>query len=325
MNIGPGLWEEEVAMPVKLGVTCGGDLWSREDILAVEELGFDSYWTGEHIVYHRPIMEAVTLLSYVAGLTTRIKVGPATLLLPLRHPTMIAKQLSCLDVLSEGRLLLTVGVGGDYPREFEGCNVPIKERGRRTTEALEIMRKYWSGERFDYDGKIFQLKDVDMLPRPVQPNGPPIWISGRQEGPMRRAATLGEGWHPYMDTADRCRESFLRIKEMADEAGRSLTKDYTFACFIYVSLHDELAEARRRAVDEMSYRYDQDFGELVDKYCAYGPPERIVEYLKDYVDAGANYLILAPIMPLDERHAQLEKLGTEVLPALQAMEPGKVL
>jgi len=72
-------------MPVKLGVSCGGDLWSREDILAVEELGFDSYWTGEHIVYHRPIMEAVTLLSYVAGLTTRIKVGPATLLLPLRH------------------------------------------------------------------------------------------------------------------------------------------------------------------------------------------------------------------------------------------------
>ena len=125
-------------MPVKLGVSCGGDLWSREDILAVEELGFDSYWTGEHIVYHRPIMEAVTLLSYVAGLTTRIKMGPATLLLPLRHPTMIAKQLSCLDVLSEGRLLLTVGVGGDYPREFEGCNVPIKERGRRTTEALEI-------------------------------------------------------------------------------------------------------------------------------------------------------------------------------------------
>ena len=104
-------------MVVKLGVTCGGDLWSREDILATEALGFDSYWTGEHIVYHRPIMEAVTLLSYVAGLTTRIKVGPATLLLPLRHPTMIAKQLSCLDVISEGRLLLTVGVGGDYPRD----------------------------------------------------------------------------------------------------------------------------------------------------------------------------------------------------------------
>ena len=311
-------------MSLGVGVTCGGDVWEPELIRAVEALGYDSFWTGEHIIYHRPIMEAVTTLSYAAALTSRIKIGPATLLLPLRHPTLVAKEFSCLDVLSKGRAILTVGVGGDYPREFAGCGVPIKERGRRASEAIEIIRKYWSGERFDYDGTIFKLEDVNMLPTPVQANLP-IWVSGRQEAPMRRAATLGDGWHPYMYTADRCRESFLRIKEMADEAGRSLAKDYTFACFIYVSLHDELAEARRRAVEEMSYRYDQDFGELVDKYCAYGPPERIVEYLKDYVDAGANYLILAPIMPLDERHAQLETLATEVLPALQAMEPGKVL
>ena len=312
-------------MPVKLGVSCGGDLWSREDILATEELGFDSYWTGEHIVYHRPIMEAVTLLSYVAGLTTRIKVGPATLLLPLRHPTMIAKQLSCLDVLSEGRLLLTVGVGGDYPREFEGCNVPIKERDRRTTEALEIMRKYWTGERFDYDGKIFQLKDVDMLPRPVQPNGPPIWVSGRQEGPMRRAATLGDGWHPYMYTADRCRESFLKVKEFAEEAGRTLPRDYTFAVFVYVSLHDDIDEARRRGVEEMSYRYEQDFSELAEKYCAYGPPERIVDYLAPYVEAGVNYFILAPIMPPDSRRDHLERIAGEVMPALEKLEPGRII
>jgi probable F420-dependent oxidoreductase len=311
-------------MSLGVGVTCGGDIWESDQIRAVEALGYDSFWTGEHIIYHRPIMEAVTTLTYAAALTSRIKIGPATLLLPLRHPTLVAKEFSCLDVLSKGRAILTIGVGGDYPREFAGCGIPIKERGRRATEAIEIIRKYWTGEHFDYDGKIFKLEDVNMLPTPVQPKLP-IWVSGRQEAPMRRAATLGDGWHPYMYTANRCRESFLRIEEMADEAGRTLPKDYTFACFIYVSWHDDVAEARRRAVDELSYRYDQDFGELVDKYCAYGPPERIIEYLKDYVEAGANYLILAPIMPPDERHAHLEKLGTEVLPALQAMEPGKVL
>jgi len=311
-------------MSLGVGVTCGGDLWEPQEIRAVEALGYDSFWTGEHIIYHRPIMEAVTTLTYAAALTSRIKIGPATLLLPLRHPTLVAKEFSCLDVLSGGRAILTVGVGGDYPREFAGCGIPIKERGRRATEAIEIMRKYWSGERFDYDGKIFKLEDVNMLPTPVQENLP-IWVSGRQEAPMRRAATLGDGWHPYMYTAKRCRESFLRIKEMADEAGRSLAKDYSFACFIYVSLDDDVAVARRRAVDELSYRYDQDFGELVDKYCAYGPPERIVEYLKDYVEAGANYLILAPIMPPDARQAHLEKLASDVLPALRAMEPGKVL
>lgn len=311
-------------MSLGIGITCGGDLWEPDQIRAVEELGFDSFWTGEHIIYHRPILEAVTTLTYAAALTSRIKIGPATLLLPLRHPTLVAKEFSCLDVLSKGRVILTIGVGGDYPREFAGCGIPIKERGRRATEAIEIIRKYWTGEHFDYEGKIFKLQDVNMLPTPAQ-SKLPIWVSGRQEGPMRRAATLGDGWHPYMYTAKRCRESFLRIKEFANEAGRRLPKDYTFACFIYVSLDDNIADARQRAVDELSYRYDQDFGELVDKYCAYGPPDRVISYLKEYSDAGANYLILAPIMPPDERHAHLERLGTKVLPALQAMEPGKLL
>ena len=310
-------------MTLGIGVTCGGDLWEAHDIRAVEDFGFDSFWTGEHIIYHRPIMEAVTMLTHAAALTSRIKIGPATLLLPLRHPTLVAKEFSCLDVLSGGRAILTIGVGGDYPREFAGCSVPIKERGRRTTEALEIIRKYWSGERFDYDGKIFQLEDVDMLPTPVQ-SKLPIWVSGRQEAPMRRAATLGDGWHPYMYTARRAGESFSRVKEMAGEAGRVLPDDYAYACFIYVSLGDDVAAARQAGVDELSYRYDQDFSELVDKYCAYGPPERIIDYLRDYIEAGTNYLILAPIMPPGQRSEHLERLSQDVLPALRAMQPAVV-
>lgn len=313
-------------MSAKIGVTCGGDLWTDEQIRSVEALGYDSFWTGEHIVYHRPILEAVTVLTHAAALTSRIKIGPATLILPLRHPTMVAKQFACLDVLSKGRVRLTVGVGGDYPREFEACNVPLNERGQRAQESIEIMRKYWSGERFDYDGKIFKLKDVDMLPRPV--NGTvPIWVSGRQDAPMRRAAVLGDGWHPYMYTADRCRESFLKVKELAKEAGRVLPKDYIFACFIYVAMYDDVNDARERGIKELTYRYDQNFSErdLVDKYCAYGPPVRIIEYLAKYIEAGANYLILAPIMSPEKRIEHLERLAREVVPALDKIAPGRIL
>ncbi|MSP66500.1 MAG: LLM class flavin-dependent oxidoreductase [Alphaproteobacteria bacterium] len=310
-------------MSAKIGITCGGDHWQAADIRSVEEFGYHSFWTGEHIVYHRPILEAVTTLAWAAALTSRIKIGPATLLLPLRHPTMVAKQFSCLDVLSGGRVLLTVGVGGDYPREFAGCGVPINERGQRSTEAIEIMRQYWSGKRFDYKGKIFDLADVDMLPRPV--NGTiPIWVSGRQEGPMRRAAKLGDGWHPYMYTADRCRDSFTQVKQFAREGGRELPADYVFACFIYVALDDDVAKARASGVKELSYRYDQDFAQLVEKYCAFGPPARITEYLAKYVEAGANYLILAPIMPPNDRRRHLERLAREVMPALDQIAPGRV-
>lgn len=312
-------------MTIKFGVTCGGDHWSDDDIRAVEEHGYDSFWTGEHIVYHRPILESTTILTHAAALTSRIKIGPATLILPLRHPTIVAKEYSCLDVLSGGRAVLTIGVGGDYPREFEACGVPMNERGRRATEALEIIRKYWSGERFDYDGKIYQLKDADMLPTPVQPGGIPIWVSGRQDGPMRRAARLGDGWHPYMYTPDRCRESFFKVKEYAEEGGRTLPQDYVWAVFIYTALYDDVAEAREKAVAEMSYRYDQDFDPLVDKYAAYGPPERLAERLAEFIDAGVNYFILAPIMPPMERSQHLQRMAEDVLPALERMTPGKIL
>lgn len=312
-------------MPAKFGITCGGDHWSADDIRAVEESGYDGFYTGEHIVYHRPILDAVTTLTYAAAVTSRIRIGPATLLLPLRHPTIVAKEFSCLDVLSGGRAVLTVGVGGDYPREFDGCGVPIKERGQRTTEALEIIRKYWAGERFDYDGKIFQLKDVNMLPTPVQPGGIPIWVSGRQDGPMRRAARLGDGWHPYMYTAERCKISFDQVKEYAAEVGRTLPKDYVWAVFVYTALYDDLDEARQWGAKEMSYRYDQDFDELVEKYCAYGPPQRLIDYLARYIEVGVNYFILAPIMPPDRRRAHLERMASEVLPALQEIEPAAIL
>ena len=312
-------------MPAKFGITCGGDHWSADDIRAVEESGYDGFYTGEHIVYHRPILDAVTMLTYAAAVTSRIRIGPATLLLPLRHPTIVAKEFSCLDVLSGGRAVLTVGVGGDYPREFDGCEVPMKERGQRTTEALEIIRKYWAGGRFDYDGKIFKLKDVDMLPTPVQPGGIPIWVSGRQDGPMRRAARLGDGWHPYMYTAERCRISFDQVKEYAAEVGRRLPKDYVWAVFVYTALYDDLGEARQRGVKEMSYRYEQDFDELVEKYCAYGPPQRLIDYLARYIEVGVNYFILAPIMPADRRREHLERMASEVLPALQEMEPAAIL
>jgi alkanesulfonate monooxygenase SsuD/methylene tetrahydromethanopterin reductase-like flavin-dependent oxidoreductase (luciferase family) len=239
---------------------------------------------------------------------------------------MVAKQFSSLDVQSNGRVRLTVGVGGDYPREFAACDVPVSERGQRTQEAIEIMRKYWSGQRFDYDGKIFKLKDVDMLPRPL--NGTiPIWVSGRQEAPLKRAALLGDGWHPYMYTPERCRESFHQVVKFASEGGRTLPKDYVFACFIYVALYDDVEEARNLGIKELSYRYDQDFSErgLVDRYCAYGPPEKVIEYLSKYVEAGTNYLILAPIMPPERRVEHLERIAKEVVPALNKISPRSIV
>jgi len=307
-----------------VGVTCGGDTWDPELIRAVEDLGFDSFWTGEHIVYHRPILDAVPILCVAAVVTSRIKIGPATLLLPLRHPTIVAKEFASLDIYSNGRVILTVGVGGEYPREFHACGIPMEERGRRGTEAIEIIKKYWAGGRFSYQGKIFQLEDVDMLPLPIQMGGPPIWVSGRSEAAMKRAARLGDGYHPYMFDATQCRDSFRKVRAFAREMGRPLPPDYVFAVFQYVSLFDDPAEGRRRAIHELKYRYDQEFEHLVDRYCTYGPPDVVIEGLRKYVEAGTSHFILAPILDRERRREDLERYAKEVLPALRKMTPAPV-
>ena len=307
-----------------VGMHCDGDAWEPDHISLVEDVGFDVLTTGEHIVFHRPILESVSVLGFAAGLTRTIKLAPATLILPLRHPTMVAKQFASLDVLSKGRIIVTAGVGGDYPREFHACGVPKTERGVRSDEAIEIIRKYWAGERFDYRGKIFQLRDVDLQPPPVQPGGPPIWIAGRSSPAMRRAAILGDGWLPYMYTPEQCRDSFSIVKYMAEQGGRTLPADYAFACFIYCSMHDVVEEARDRAIEVLTYRYRQPFEKIVDKYCAFGPPNRIVELLSRYIEAGASRLFIGLVMPPEERTIHIERFANAVMPELKKLRPASV-
>jgi len=310
---------------VKFGFHFAGDPWEPEDLRYVEECGFDYLTTGEHIVFHRPIRDAVSALGYAAGCTKRIRLVPSTLILPLRHPTMVAKQFASLDVLSKGRITMTVGVGGDYPREFHACGIPTKERGQRATEAIEIMRKYWSGERFSYNGKIFQLEDVDMMPLPVQPGGPPIWVSGRSKPALRRAALLGDGWNPYMYSPALCQESFLEVRRTAEEAGRVLPEDYAFSCFIYCAMNDDVEVARREGIADLEYRYKQPFDKLIDKYCAYGPPSRIADTISEYIEAGANNILIGLTMLEDERQAYTERFANDVLPQLRSLSPRRIL
>jgi len=305
---------------IEVGFHVDGDVWEPEQLTGVEEFGFDIMTTGEHIVFFRPILDVITVLAHAAAVTKTIKLLPSTLILPLRHPTLIAKELTSLDLLSKGRLIASIGIGGDYPREFQACGVPMSERGARANEGIEIMRKYWQGERFDYHGKIFQLEDVDMLPTPYQPGGPPLWVCGRSDPAMRRAARLGDGWQPYMYTAEQFRESVGKVREFAEEAGRPLSEEFAFTSFMYISMHEDVEEARNRAIEQLTYRFNLPFEKIVDKYCAYGPTDRILRVLEEYVSAGANKIIVALVMPPEERMEYVERFATEILPELQKMK-----
>ena len=304
---------------VEVGFHIDGDVWEPEQITRVEECGYDILTTGEHIVFFRPILDVVTVLAHAAAVTKRIKLLPSTFILPLRHPTIVAKELTSIDILSKGRLIASFGIGGDYPPEFDACGIPMKERGRRANEALDILRQYWSGDTFSYEGKIFQLNDVQMSPPPIQKGGPPIWVCGRSDPAMKRAVKYGDGWQPYMYTAEQFAESVTKIKGFADDIDRTLPEDFAYTCFMYVSMHDDVEEARNRAIEQLSYRFNMPFEKIVDKYCAYGPADKVIEELGAYVDAGANRLIVGLVMPEEERIDYVEKFASDILPSLQNM------
>lgn len=315
---------------MKIGLTCGGVWWPDEYFQAIDQLGFDSLWTGEHIVFHRPILDAIPLLAGVAALTKRVRIGPAAILAPLRHPTMLAKELATLDIVSDGRLDVVVGVGGDYPKEFEACQIPMERRGQRTTETIEIMRRYWTEERFSYGGEIFRLDDVWMNPKPVQTGGPPVWIAGRSDAAITRAAGLGDGYMPYMYTADRCASAFAEVDARATELGVPLRPGFKRSAFVYVSMDDSPQRARELGIRDLSWRYGKDFSPWIDKYCVHGTPDAVVAGLQEFEVAGVEHLALGMIheesialetapMPVDAALTlkTIERYAVELLPALQ--------
>lgn len=315
----------------KVGITCGGVWWPTEYFQAAEELGFDAIWTGEHIVFHRPILDAVPVLAGIAAVTKRILLGPAAILTPLRHPTMLAKELATLDIIAGGRLIVVAGVGGDFPKEFEATGVPMAGRGRRTTETIEIMRKYWTEETFSYHGSVFQLEDVWLTPKPVQTGGPPIWLAGRSGPAITRAARLGDGYMPYMYTAERCRAAFEEVHQEAERLGVALSPRFVRSAFVYVSMDDSPARARELGIRDLSWRYGKDFTPWIDKYCVHGTPETCALRLREFVDVGIEHLALGMIHeesvaldPAPSRGASgrtlatLERYARELLPVLHA-------
>ena len=206
----------------------------------MEELGFEYFAAGEHYMRGSPpgpTHAAMPLLGVAAGATDQIRVLSSILLAPFYHPTVLAKQTTTLDIASGGRLTLGVGIGGEFPVEFEAAGLKVSQRGSRTNECLEALRRLWTEESVTYQGRHFQFTDVTLVPPPVQRPHPPIWVSGRRDPAMLRAARYGDGWMPYFYDPDRYRDSVAKITGFAAEQGRDLSR-FQWAYFPYISIYD---------------------------------------------------------------------------------------
>lgn len=278
-----------------------------------EQFGYDSVWAGDHIVFHIPRFEIFTTLAAVAARTSRVQFGPAVLLLCLRNPVHVAQSVATLDQMSGGRFVFGVGVGGEHPKEFMASGVPVNQRGPRTNEALEVVRRLWTESAVAFSGRYYQFEEITLLPAPLQKPHPPIWVGGRSEAALRRAAKYGQAWAPAFVTPEKFQEGRLRLATFCREYGRDPhTVQPTIYFFANVNTSREQAWAE--AGEFLSKNYNMPPAPFA-RLAVYGTPEECIAHTRRYLDAGAEHVIIrfASFNPLQ----QLERWTKDVMPALR--------
>lgn len=291
----------------------------RDWLAAVERLPVESVWQGGHILPRHRTGEAITRLSLMTAWTERVRVGSAVLVLPLYPPVIVAKQLADLDAWSGGRLTVGVGVGGEFPHEFEAVGVPVAERGARTDESIEVLRSLWAGGPVTHHGRFFDLDGVELLPvataRPGRAGGPPIVVSGRRAPAMRRAARLGDGWMPYLVSPGAYGRSVEAVRAEAEAVGRDLD-GFEWMLFLYCSVRPDGDRARSDVATFLGSAYGDKPGAVLDRIAPAGTPEEVAARVQDYVDAGARHIVIAPAAPTDTLEV-VTLAAREVLPRLR--------
>jgi alkanesulfonate monooxygenase SsuD/methylene tetrahydromethanopterin reductase-like flavin-dependent oxidoreductase (luciferase family) len=275
-----------------------------------EQAGFDGVYIGDHLLHPNPLLESLVTLSLVAAVTERVSIGTCIMLLALREPLWLAKQLGTLDHFAPGRLRMGLGVGGAYPGEFNIVNLALPARGRRTEEALRTLRAALAGNlpKFDDEGVAVGMRPVPRAPIP-------FLFAGRDEVPLRRAVALGDGWIGYLLSA----ESFASKRAFFEEARAGRTEPFTCGMLLHVQpaatyegAHEQAVEGWRRVTaQQRSFRH-------AEKLFVAGPTEAIIEQLRRFFDAGCDELVLAPADQGEGYLDQATYLAEEIVPRVRA-------
>jgi len=283
-----------------------------------ESLGYDSVWAADRIVIpweintqypysadqkfivppDKPFLEPLTCLAFLAGCTEKIMLGMSVLVLPYRHPLYWAKVATTIDHLSNGRLIMGVGVGW-MKEEFEALGVSFQERGAITDEQIKLVKHLWNSERSNFEGRYYRFEEVAFYPKPFQKPRIPIWVGGEGVRAQRRVASYGDAWFPYFVkiTPQELAARFDNIKRWAVEAGRE-PDQILFACCLPIELS-------RKPVPQ-------------EEGCLKGSPEQVIEALQSYRKIGVVHIALQFMVPRwPERQEQIELFAQEVIPALK--------
>jgi probable F420-dependent oxidoreductase len=270
-----------------------------------EALGFDSVWVGDSLLA-RPRHDPLTLLAAVAARTRKVEMGTAVLLPALRNPVVLAHQVATLDRISEGRLILGIGIASDVPNiraEFVAAGVPFEKRVGTLVEGVALMRALWTGNPVDWDGR-WKMQGAVLGPTPHRPGGPPIWIGGSVAAARERTGRLFDGWFPNAPSPSDYAGQFAEVKSAAKAAGRD-PAGVTGAMYLTLSIDDDAARAEARIGSYLEQYYGQRPDVMRKRQMCYaGPADGAAAWLKSYADAGASHLVLR-FAGEHERHLEI--------------------
>jgi probable F420-dependent oxidoreductase len=291
----------------------------RDSLRLGEELGFDSAWTQDQVIGDVSLLECVNLMAYAAACTERLRLGVSVIVFPVRNPVQLAKNISSLDHMSNGRITLGIGLGPPAVAEnfYRSFGTEYDQRVRRFNEGLAVMKALWTDKRVHLDGEFFQLDGTAMEPKPLQKPHPPVIFGGQHENALRRAARYADG---YMSagptTTDEFRAHAALISQFLEEEGRD-PGSFPLSKRVYLHVDDDPVAAKAVLDEFFESRYpwmikmNPDF---VADICVWGPPEQCAEGLRTVLDIGAELIVLNPIRDFLQ---QIERLAKEVVPLLR--------
>ena len=277
-----------------------------------EAMGYDSLWTEDRIFHGANFLEPLTLLSWAAANTERIQLGTAVLLLALRNAPALARQISTMDYLSGGRLNLGISIGG-RPAEYLGLGLKQSERVAHLRESITVLNLLLRGEPVTYSGKYYKLDEATVKPGVARPGGVPLYMGGRVDAVLQRAAEMTNGWigGPFSPPDD-YRMTLDTVHEYARRVGRDI-RDLEAGKLVYVSVDDD----KQRALEKLKSFISDYYGQRIDitEHGVFGPAEEVIERLRSYSEAGVTMFMLG-VPTLDIAH--IERIAKDVIPYLQS-------
>ncbi|MCI0879661.1 MAG: LLM class flavin-dependent oxidoreductase, partial [Chloroflexi bacterium] len=271
----------------------GGDdpTFLRRLVELGDRYSYDSIWLSDRIVSDRFSLEPMIALSMVAAYSDRLKFGTSVLAMPLRNPVVLAKQIATLDYLSQGRFFPAVGLGQEEPEEYEACGVSKEDRGPRTDEAIQLMRRLWQEDNVTHEGTFYTCHDVSITPKPFLQPSTPVWIGGRSAAAARRVGRVGDGWLVSSVTPKEIEEGREIVFDTAHEYGREIEEDHIGVLLGYYIAPDTKEASSKAEKFITRQRPDAHFTE----YSAVGSTEQVAQVIQRYIDSGAYKFVVRPL------------------------------